>query len=334
MDLNRDLREPLLTTRPLTLALDPLAAARAAAAGAGAEALVRETIVSRFDAGVRTLRILANVPAARAGAVRLGARVAKAPAPPDRVQAVAADVVIAEPSDAGTATVRLAPEEPEVVDVEPFAIVRIARKVRRLTGTTRQEYGPIAVLGADDFPVQFVRLGADPAVLALADVAGSCSFRWNGDAAEVPVALSTAHPACCVMLPAGAEQAQLALELRSADGHGTVALDRRPATDGVISLASVPEFGPQQLRATCRFVDGSALYAIDVLAEGAPDDRPPQVLTFTPSRPERTISWFAASPFLSGLRYRPHPAPGAAPAPWSEPHPRSVRLELVAGVAG
>jgi hypothetical protein len=145
----------------------------------------------------------------------------------------------------------------------------------------------------------------------------------------VPVALSMAHPACCVMLPAGAEDAQLALELHSA--YGTVALDRRPATDEVISLAAVPGFGPQQLRATCRFVDGCALYAIDVLAEDAPDDRPPQVLTFTPSRPERTISWFASSPFRSGLRYRPHPAPGAAPAPWSAPHPRSVPLELVAG---
>jgi hypothetical protein len=85
---------------------------------------------------------------------------------------------------------------------------------------------------------------------------------------------------------------------------------------------------------TCRFADGSSLYAVDVIPEAGVDDRPPQVLTFTPSRPERTVTWFAASPFRSGVRYRPHPANGAPPAPWSEPHPRSVPLELVAGATG
>jgi hypothetical protein len=333
-DLDRDLREPLATTRPLTLNLDPLAAARAAAAGASPEALVRETVVPRFNGGLRTLRVMANLPSERVGLVALGARVAKAPAPPDRVQAVAAEVAIAEPSDEGATTVRLAPREAPVVDVEPFAVVQVGRKVRRLAGPVRQEDGSIALLAADDFPVRFVRVCAEAALLALADVAGRCRFRWMGDGAELPIALSAADPHCSLALPVDAGDAELSLELRSVDGPGTLALEPRPAADLVVSLASVPEYGPQSVRASCRFADGSTLYAVDILPEAAPDDRRPQVLTFTPTRPERTVSWFAASPFRSGLRYRPHPARGAPAAPWSQPHPRSTPLELVAEATG
>jgi hypothetical protein len=333
-DLDRDLREPLVTARPLALDLDPLAAARAASDGAGPEALIRETVVARFDAGLRTLRVLANLPGERAGAVAFGARIGKAPAPPHRVQAVAADVAFAEPADAGTSTVQLAPGEPAVVDLEPFAVVRVGRKVRRLAGRVRQEHGPIALLAPDDFPVRFVRVSADAALLTLAYVSGTCRFGWRGDAAEVPLALSTAGPCRTLVLPGDAEGAQLELELRSVDGLGTLALEPRPAADLVLGLATVPEYGPQSVRVTCRFADGSSLYAVDVIPEAGVDDRPPQVLTFTPSRPERTVTWFAASPFRSGVRYRPHPANGPPPAPWSEPHPRSVPLELVAGATG
>jgi hypothetical protein len=332
-DLDRDLREPLLTTRPLTLALDPLAAARAASAGSGPESLVRQTTVARFDAGLRPLRVRANLPAARVGLVALGGRIAKAAAPPNRFAAVAAAVDFAEPADEGTVTLRLAPGEDPVVDVEPYAVIQAGHKVRRIGGRIRQERRPVTLLVAEDFPLRFVRVSATDSLLMLADVAGVCRFRWGGEEAELPFAVTASATACSLALPADADQAELLLELSSVDGLGTVALPPGPAADIVVGLASVAEYGSQSLPATCTFADGVELYAIDVIADGAADGHPPQVLTFTPDRPQRIVSWFAASPFRCGLRHRPHPGPGAEPAPWSAPHPPSEPLLLTAEVA-
>jgi hypothetical protein len=332
-DLDRDLREPLVTTRPLTLALDPLAAARAAAAGSGPESLVRQTTAGRFDGGLRPLRVRANLPAERVGVVALGARIAKAPAPPNRFAAVAAAVDFAEPADEGAVTLRLAPGEDPVVDVEPYAVLQAGHRVRRLAGAVRQERRPVTLLVAGDFPLRFVRICAMDSLLQLADVAGVCRFGWGGEDAELPFALTASAPACSVALPADADRAELLLELTSVDGLGTVPLASSPATDVVVGLDSVPQYGSQSLPATCLFPDGVGLYAVDVLPDGAADGHPPQVLTFTPDRPQRTVAWFAASPFRPGLCHRPHPGPGAEPAPWSAPHPPSEPLFLTAEAA-
>lgn len=314
-----DLSERLEAPRPFTLDLHPFDEARALVREQGLEAVYRETTVPPLVTGYHAVTVAANLPAERPGVEAMGVTLRLPPKPPQRFQAVEASVELVQPDDRGAVRLRLAPTEKLEYTFRTFVVATNSRGTFQLDGEAQKHAGDRLDLTVGDFPVDFISLEASAGLLELSALRGVC--RWRDE--EGPVSqhfeLVSGRPTVALALSRGAADATLEVEAHPLEGPpAALKLGPLPAADTQFDLHSFREYGPHAVEIVCDFGRGGDLFALELLAEGL--DETPQninVVHFTPAKPLKTWSYFAASPFAGGYRYRPRRGPGASPAAWS-----------------
>jgi hypothetical protein len=324
-----ELSQPLPTTRPLVLDLDPLAGVREFVAAHGTGTLVTRSVVPPLATGELTVTVTANLPPVRLGVLELGIELVAPPRPPVRPQQSSAHAQLDPPVDTATLHLRLSPAEPPEFLSKAYAVVPGGGN-EPLYGPAISRSGSTARLDVADFPLTFVPVRADPAVLVLSTV----HVRFQpGDAALPPqdAELDTTQPSVAFTQPAAtAGDGSLTVELRPLDGSPIMRLGPVGAAPLTIALALLPSYGPQEVTITGVFPEPDGLVAVDLVPEGRPED-PAWISTvaLTPARPEFSWRYAAASPFHAGYRWRRY-RDTPPPEPWSDVRPAGAPLTVEA----
>jgi hypothetical protein len=321
-----DLSEPLTVTRPLVLSFDPLEVARALIHEAGADAVIRQTVVPPIKVGTLPISITANLPSQRFGVLALGVTVGVAPRPPHRPQAINETVELTPPEDNASVLLRLSPAERPEYTFTTFVIVEDGMK--RYEGVETRHSGGRLDLQPADFPLAFVLLEATPELLELASIQGVCRRPQEASDFAQAFELDLDRRSVAIAVPQDASGATVDIEAHAKDGGQTLRLNALAASSLRLGLTAFREYGPHEVEIECVFTGEMKLVAIDLLPEGAAADANATTLHFTPLQPKRTWNWFARSPFAAGYRYRPHRNAEAAPAAWSQPQSPFERLVI------
>jgi len=333
--VERDLRKPFVTRRPLVLDLDPLTAVREYIAAQGADEIIHESAVPTLATGVQTIDLAANLPSGRVGVLSIGADVLAPPSLPFRPQAIVRSVEFEEPSDTASVQLVLGPTEQLAYRCTATAVLVEGAGTRQLKGDARPFDSTFLRLDVDDFPVVFVHVGGSIGLLGQATIEGTL----HRSSAHGPVAqtfhLTAAQPAVALALPRDAKDA--ALEIRAVPPNGglPVVVGPLPAADLELDLHSFSGYGPHRVHVECNFPNGVADLAVDLVPEARAEEPTALGLVhLTPEQPAADWTWFADTPFAPGYRFRLHPRPGEQPEPWSEAQSPSEPLLLTAGGAG
>lgn len=323
-----DLRQPLPTARSLVLDLDPVTSARAFVLAHGVDALVTRRVVPVLQTGQLSVAVTANLPAVRLGVLELGVELVAPPRPPVRPQQVSAHTQLDPPADTAPMRLRLSPAEPPEFISVAYAVMPDGGN-EPLRGPAVPRHGDTVRLSVTDFPLTFLPVRADPAVLALSSV----HVRFQPGDPTLPAQeadLDGAQTAVAFTQPVTAVGGVLTIEFRPRDGSPAVQLGPLDAAPQILTLASLPGYGPQQVTVTGVFFRPDDLVAIDLLTEGRPED-PAWISTIllTADRPTRIWRYAAESPFHAGYRWRRYRST-PPPDPWSDVYPASAPLTVQA----
>lgn len=308
-----DLNQPAATARIVSLGFDPLAAARELAGSRGMDAVVSMDTVRKLQTGIASIAVTANLPAMRQGVVSLGVTVKMPPKMPFRPQQINRTAELQEPRDSDSIQVQLSPKEKLAFVYQTFVILQDSAGIRRLEGEETAHEGDRLDLRIDDFPLSFVLVEAADRLLAAGTVSGTLRY----EEVQSTFSLTAAQPRMSLALPKDSS-ATLEFEFRSTDGAHVLKLEPFPARAFHLDLSSFREYGPQSLDIRCTFHDKTPLLAIDLLPEAlAEASKNITVMAMTPQSPQKKWTWFAASPFTAGYRYRVHKNDSGA-NPWSD----------------
>ncbi|WP_127587753.1 hypothetical protein [Paenibacillus koleovorans] len=349
--LEWDLSQPLETWRPLVLQLQPFDEARRLIREAGIESIVPPSIVvPPLPHGVHMIDVDTSIPADRPGVAAIGVTLRAAPRPPARPQAVTVSAELAPPADTAAIRLQLSPAEPLAYTYSTFVIVEHAAGAHQLDGPELPAGEDRLYLKPDAFPVRFVPQGAQPSLLETADVHGRC--RWTeSDGKEIVVAfpLSADRPEAAVPLPLDAAATTVEYELREREGNGVLRLPPAPLEPRLLGLHSWPEYGAHEVVVEWKLPPkeesqlgpglesgleptstpglpfssprSDRLLALELLPEDRLETKASViVLALTLDQPRKSFTYFAASPFRAGYRYRRR-ASASSPSPpeaWSD----------------
>jgi hypothetical protein len=332
-----DLSQPQQVIRPLVLRLDPLDAARRIVEERGVEAVYGEITVPPLPTGVVPITVTANLPDQRPGVLEIGATLYAPPHPPWRMQAVSETCAFTPPDDRREVHLHLSPREAPAYSYSTYAVVQQTNGVNQWNSELKPHAGNWLYLGPDAFPVDFVVLEADRALLDLATLHGT--LQWSEDEApqRQTFLLDLGSPMMALALPKGVSGATLTMEAQARRSDRVVRLGPMPARTMRLGLYSFPEYGPHTVQVTWAVNDGTGLSVIELLPEDCTEaDGLLAILAFTPDQPTKTWTYFSQSPFASGYRYRLQHEPEAPPAPWSaicSPfEPLTIQAQAVFGV--
>jgi hypothetical protein len=320
-----DLAQPQVTARTVVLTLDPLESARQLVQAQGLNAVLHETIVPPLPTGTLAVTVQANLPAPLLGVLALGVTLTAPPVLPHRPQAKIASAELTAALEAGPLRLQLSPLEPPQYTVATYVILADAQGAEQLWSAEMPGQGDRLLLQPNQFPVNFITVGADRALLQQATLQGQCCWQEGDTARSQPFTLTGTQPLMTLALPKTALHPTLEFTARSIAGTQTRTIAPFPARNYQVGLHSFPEFGPQQVPITCEFVDHRPFYAIDLQPEASTDI---SLLMFTPAAPEQVWQWLVSSPFQSGYRYRPHRDPGLTVAEWSPDQSPGIALTL------
>ncbi|HSX68687.1 hypothetical protein [Nocardioides sp.] len=274
-------------------------------------------------AGWRTVSVLANLPTRQSGMEACGVDITAAPRPPERPQAVTATIDLGEDRPTGSVTLRLAPgEEPDFVR-QTWAIVVGNQEVHELRGQPVAFHGERFTLRPGDFPVRFVPVEVEAALLELARV--HVEFRSaDGQPFVGRADFELTEPRTDLAVPAGGGMT-MAVRLTGRTGTGTLDLGPYPPEPLWLGRHLLAAWGPHHLQVSA---GAGGLTAVALRPETSDGDG--AVVTLTPDHPERTWTWFADDPFRSGYQFRVVQA-GTEPGSWSPVRRYDEPLDL-AGV--
>jgi hypothetical protein len=312
-----DLFEPLEVVRALILNLAPLQAISDWTKDHKLDGIYREVVVPAIQTGFLPVVVSANLPVQIFGVLMLGVNVRAPPNPPNRPQALSEFLELKSQEDSTRVVLRFSPaERPEYI-FQTFAVIKDMGSPRELYGPETSYKEDYIGLNPDDFPIDFVMVGASKNLLKISVLRGSSRWSASGTTIEQPFDLSMERPSAAIAVPRGIEDVIIEVEAHPIDG--SVSLKIGPVRTKVLKIeqCSFPEYGPHKIVIECIFGGGVNLFAIDLLPEGAPEPQA-SVLHFTLSEPKREWSWVADSPFHSGYRYREHRNPDQAQDTWSE----------------
>ena len=278
------------------------------------------------------MTVTANLPPVRLGVLRLGVELIAPPRPPMRPQESRAEAAFTGSEDTVTARLRFAPAEPPEYVSVAYAVVPDGGN-EPLRGKPVAQNGDTVRLGAGDFPIDFVSVGADPALLELSTV--RAVFRSAGvGLPDQEALLRSDQPTVAFADPRPGGPGSLTLHVIPDDGAPEVTVgpfDASAAT--TLTAAELPGYGPQVVTVNAAFPQGppAAVIAVDLIPEDSPED--PEwtaTVALTPDRPERTWRYLPRSPFRPGFRWRRYRS--AAPfAPWSDVRSPADPLTVPAG---
>jgi hypothetical protein len=323
-----DLSQPILTTRPVVLNFDPLAGIAGWVTAHGLDALVTESTVPALHDGELTVTVSAGLPPVRLGVLELGVDLIAPPWLPWRPQQATAHAELSPPGDAATMHLRLSPAEPPVFASMPYAVLTGSAADEPLPGSRTPRSGTVVRLGPDDFPVTFFP------VRVADDVITACTVHVDfvpGDPAlpTQSADLDASQPTVAFTQPAPVTGGQLSIQFRPRDGAPPISLAPREAAPTMLTLASLPTYGSQQITVSATFPDPGGMVAVDLRAEGRPDD-PAWVSTIllSPDQPARIWHYLPVSPFYAGYQWRQYRNTPPL-APWSQALPAGTPLAVV-----
>jgi hypothetical protein len=303
VELFWSLSQPVLATRRVTMRFDLMAGVRRWIAQHGIDSVVRWRTTGPLPFGEPSeVTVFCTLPAERRGLAALGATLTFPARPPNRPHAETVTVELAPPGDLVRTPVDLSPGEQLAYDYSAFVVLEDEQGARQVTGPWRPERGTPLRLSPEDFPVTFVTVRAEPALLALATITGQCHYEHGGTVHTVPFGLGSGCTELAVALPVDAVEVSVACVATAPDGT-RVDLGPFPGRQVSLDLTSFPGYGWHEIDIRCEFDGAGGVYAIDLLPDGSDEIT---VLAFTPDRPERGFGWFAPSPFAPGFRYRTH----------------------------
>jgi hypothetical protein len=330
-----DLGQPLRALRPVTLFLHPLTAALRLVEKEGIESVVRRKEVPPLDTGFHLLSVSANLTETTRGALALGVTIDVPEKLPFRPQAVVETVELRPPDYEGEVRLRLSPGEDLEYNWTPYVVWKSGGRIQQLEATPRSCRSERLELAPDDFPVTLVSVRMTDALAGIVSrVEGTLRWKMHDACETLPFELSAGNPVVTLVHPKEAARATLDFVCWSEAGDRSVRISPVPAAHFTLGPQAFSEFGPQRIEIECRFPKRARLYAIDLLPEAASEAASEiTTLHFTPDRPTREWSWYAASPFLPGYRYRRHPSDDETAEPWSEVQPPDRPLRLKAMTA-
>jgi hypothetical protein len=324
-----DLSQPVAVRRALVASLDPFDAARRIVSADGIAAVVKHTVVPPLAAGTRRVHVAANLPAVRTGVVALGVDIVAPARPPHRPQAVRQTVELVAPADSAVATLRLSATEPTSFTYTPWAVVERSGAVERLDATPVPHQGESLDLGVADFPVRFASVGATPALLDLAAIAGIWMGRTQAGPFERRFELSPESPEIGIAVPADADGESLRIEANERGGSNVLRLTLPAPPSTQLDLPSFAEFGSHRVIVESEFVGAIGLIAVDLVPEGREEQADAiATIALTAAAPVKEWRYTALSPFRSGFRYRKHAGDGAPVEPWSHVQRPDVPLRI------
>ncbi|MBD2020599.1 hypothetical protein H6F43_10400 [Leptolyngbya sp. FACHB-36] len=327
-----NLAHPLQTRRTIGFSLHPLEAAAQVVQAHGVEAVFREAIVPPMPTGAVMVEAAANLPANRLGVLSVGVTLRSPPALPHRPQAVLDSAEFTAPDDRARLRLRLSPVEKPTYRVSTSVVLQDAQGVRQFHSAEILHQGSRLLLQPNQFPVRFLPVSATRSLLSLAAVEGVCRWQEGEMVLSQAFELTAAQPTIALALPPTATNPTLEFTARSTAGK-MLHLPAFAAERYQLGLHSFVEYGPQTLQVECEFGQGVPFYAIELLPEQEPETAA-SLMLLTPGNPRQIWSWFAASPFQSGYRYRPRSEPGSAALPWSLVRSSALPLKLSAQPLG
>jgi hypothetical protein len=312
-----DLSEAVLVPRGLTLASNPLDAARQAMANGFR--LTRDAPVIPFATGLHVLSLFPNLPPMRVGVLMLGAEIRVPPFPPDRPQTVTASAMLREGETSKTVAIRLSPAEPVTFEYQATAFVNTRAGAQRLAGPLLHHTGLHLTITPDAFPVRFLRIDATPALLDAVNLQVRCTGTQTGQPWSADAVLNKGTGALAIAIPRDLTDGVLDVTATTPDGGRTLKLDPRPLEDCWLDLSSFPTAGPAKADIFCEFDDGAGVAAI----ECAPEDRLEVadaigLVRLTPAASKKDWRWLVTNPLLDGFRWRWFRPADEPPAPWSD----------------
>ncbi|MDQ5870869.1 MAG: hypothetical protein M3547_01500, partial [Acidobacteriota bacterium] len=198
-----------------------------------------------------------------------------------------------------------------------FVVVDNSAGSQQLDGEWTPHVGDRLDLSPDDFPVSFISVEATPDLLEIGEIDGVLRRGDPGESSGQTFHLDLAHPAVALPLARGTADATMELVAQSRDG-ATLRMEPVPASALQVGLHSFQEYGLQKIEIECFFGIRTQSFALELLPEGRPESSSGiTLLHFRPDRPKREWTWFAASPFQAGYRYRPHRSADQTPSSWS-----------------
>jgi hypothetical protein len=316
-----DLSQPALAYRQWVLELDATSELRAAVAKNGLDFFVKEVTAPPLEAGVYSIDVTANLPPNRNGVPAIGANIELAANPPFRPASSSVQVVLAEPSDRGSAVVHLSPDEPFGYGVRSFALLVIpgTLPVELDAPAARPCSDAWVTLTADDFLVTFAHVTAADRLLALATVTIALQYTYGGRATLQQFTLTSANPSVSVGIPRDATSASLQLSAQPSDGGAPLALAAMQPGRINVDLPLFREYGPHTIDVSADFSSSGGTLVLELQSEGQSADptATPDLLMLTAAQPSSTWGYVAASPFHPGYRYRRSATPPTPASAWS-----------------
>jgi hypothetical protein len=323
-----------IVPRVVSLRLNPFAAAQKVVDESGLDAIWHETVVPPIETGLKTLIVGTNLPPALHGIVKLGVHLEAQPNPPLRPHALTESHLFEDAEALHRFNWRFSPQETVHYDYSTFVLIRQGGAMRRLVGTSIAHDSTYLLVGVDAYPLEFVTVRADEALLKLAQVTGVCRSKADNDASEpLPDAinfnLTLAQPQVTLALPPTVRpHFEFVFEACSLSDNSCLSLGSFAAKPLMLNLLSFKEFGQQAVEIVVDFDSDMPLLALRFLPENVAEDEA-TVLAFRPESPSREWRYFAASPFHNGYRYRLHEDTGA----WSEVQSPDATLVIQASKA-
>lgn len=326
-----DLAEVELVPRLYSYTLDPFDAARKLVAANGIGAVVTETTIPAVNFGFWEVAVDANLPPARTGIVDLRLVITAPEAPPARIDPVVETIELEEPEDSGKIEFRLSPAEPLHYTYQAIALLQQGDSTKELKGPPTECERTFIELRGADFPLDFVAVSAEPALLALCTLSGTLDYRDGDTPVSQPFTLADSAPRATLGLPPGTP-GTLSFSAQPKDGGPATTLGPYPATSRQVGLLSFREYGPHRVQLACTFPkEGGAVTAIDLLPEGMPET--PEHLKLVYFKPGSAVvaseyTYLATSPFHPGYRWRNHSG-GAWSAVLSPFAPLTIQGDVV-----
>jgi hypothetical protein len=324
-----DLGVEAQSVRTMALRFDPVALARGSSS-ANLERLIVERELSDFATGYLPLLVTANLLDRRSSVLSCGVDLVAPPKPPDRMGVIRQSVEFQAPRDRADLILRFGANEKPVYQFETFVVTETDAGIHEWRAPRREHSGGELRLSADDFAARFLAVTASPQLLAEGTVEAAVHF--HGETHRVT--LTDSNPADALVCDPAAHDATFECRLRRGARELVAAVN--PAGALYLDLPLFAEHGLHTVQIEMTFDGTSGLVALELTPEDE-QERAAQTVAFTPSKPARSWTWFAKSPFAPGFCYRLYQS-GGAPLPWSAPQsafqPLRLRAADFAGAGG
>jgi hypothetical protein len=303
-NMNWRLDDRLEVFKSLLLRWHPLEVLRPAIERFGVGRFVRRISPPPAPLGERSIGLSINLPEHLLNVLEAGSHLRFEPQPPRRTQVIHKSLRLEPPASSAQGTVRLAFGEDIRYTAQPYLLwtsrLNGAEQVTEGRGLERSCEGGQLDLSVSDFPVEFRRLSAEAALLAVAKIEGHAVWGIAPQTHRVAVHLDRNQPEVCLALPTG-KKLNWQLRAVSPDGLQDLGIDVFESETS-LSLWHVPGVGAHTVRFTCdTFEDQIAGIGVEIQTQtGSPNE------TIHLRRGRNEVDWGCVvdDPFNGKFRYR------------------------------